>query len=327
MNSSLEKYLPILLSLLLPGISFLNNPSDEWRLDLGVHLYLGSSLVLYTLWNINRFLNRRKFLSAWKKRIAKLLVNVGYIGLITFLFDLIFSDWTHPYADKGVFFLFMRLSVAAIIFNLIQTVLSTIRQQERLKVQNITLQAENLKSQLGGMKQQIDPHFLFNSLNTLVDLIEEDRERAVTFTRSFSQLYRRVLQSRQHDFITLEDELEFLKDYWNLLHMRFGEALVLEVDVDPQCMNRLIPPLSLQFLIENAVKHNRISARSPLRIEIRNEKEVLVVQNELRPKAYQAPGEGLGLQNLQKRFSLLHKPIVYGQQADCFTVRLPLKPV
>ncbi len=327
MNSSLEKYLPVLLSLLLPGISILNNPTDDWQWQVAIPLYLGSSLFLYILWHLNQFLTKRPLFKGWDERITRSGVNVVYVGLITSVYLWIFNIWSNPFADKGALFLFVRYSVAATIFILIQNVLSTIRQQEQLKVQNITLQAENLKSQLEGMKQQIDPHFLFNSLNTLVDLIEEDRERAVTFTRSFSQLYRRVLQSRHYDFITVEDELEFLNDYCNLLEMRFGDALKLEIRVDEKDKKCLIPPLSLQFLIENAVKHNQITARSPLSIELWSEGGTIVVRNELRPKPYQASGEGVGLQNLQKRFTLLYRPIVYGQETDHFVVRLPLKPV
>ncbi|MEQ9009063.1 MAG: histidine kinase, partial [Ekhidna sp.] len=172
----------------------------------------------------------------------------------------------------------------------------------------------------------INPHFLFNSLNTLLDLVEEDKEKAIQYIRSFSRIYRSVLQSAKYDFIALEDELKFLSEYWSLLKVRFHDAIDLSIDINANKMSSLIPPLSLQFLVENAVKHNEASSTNPLRIEIGESKNRLIVRNKINLKS-SVESEKLGLQNLQQRFSLLHKPLEYKNENGHFIVSIPLKTV
>jgi two-component system, LytTR family, sensor kinase len=215
--------------------------------------------------------------------------------------------------------------MASLIFAVFQQALRMTKQQEYLYAQNLLLQTEKLKSELETMKQQINPHFLFNSLNTLIDLIEEDQKKAVGFVRVFSNLYRVVLQSSRRDFVFLEDELTFLNDYWELLKIRFNGAVHLTVNIPAEMRKVLIPPLSLQLLIENAVKHNKATGETPLRIEVFETNNTLVIQNNINPKPFVSHSEGLGLVNLQKRFSLLVAPIEYGVDKDVFKVILPLK--
>jgi LytS/YehU family sensor histidine kinase len=136
-----------------------------------------------------------------------------------------------------------------------------------------------------------------------------------------------VLQSSKHDFISLEDELKFLMEYWNLLKVRFRDAIQLKVNIPSEKHNLHIPPLSLQFLVENAVKHNQASKNSPLLIEIMAHDNSLIVNNKITPKSYPVEGEKVGLKNLQHRFQVLHQPIEYGEEKGYFVVRLPLKTV
>ncbi|MEM9327220.1 MAG: histidine kinase, partial [Bacteroidota bacterium] len=183
------------------------------------------------------------------------------------------------------------------------------------------------KAELNAMKQQINPHFLFNSLNTLIDLIEDDQEKAVEFVRSFSNLYRIVLQSSRHNLILLEDELAFLNYYWELLKMRFNDTVELNIDLPEHFLTYMIPPLSLQLLVENAVKHNQFSRDRPLVLKIFSEEGAIKVTNELNPKVYEEHESGFGLQNLQKRFTSLISPITIEKGDKFFSVTLPVGQV
>lgn len=219
-----------------------------------------------------------------------------------------------------------RLALMAVILNVTLRVFKAQKTHAELKFQNLRLQADNLKFQIETLKQQINPHFLFNSLNTLLDLVEDSSEKASDYIRSFSNLYRAVLQSSKLDFIQLRDELKFLDDYWKLLKMRFGDSIQLDIEVDESKMDYLIPPLSLQLLVENAVKHNEATKQRPLSITIKLEKDDhLIISNLIRIKAFPENSERVGLKNLQQRFTALHKPISYGVDAGYFIVKLPLK--
>ena len=156
-------------------------------------------------------------------------------------------------------------------------------------------------------------------------MIEDDQQAAMKYVRNFSNLYRIVLQSAKHDFIPLQDELQFLKDYWNLLQVRFKDAIQLKINIDSKKMDHLIPPLSLQFLIENAVKHNQASLDFPLVVEISDQDQSLMITNQINPKDYPVPCVICGLKNLQQRFSMLFQPINYQKDGDYFKVSLPLK--
>lgn len=323
----IERLLPIILSLLLPGLSIISSQGD---LDLTAAFpkYLLSVLFLYSIWQLNDYQIRHPNWEIGETKMVKtrfLLTNLLYISLILGLDYFIFPSWISLSSTVPVWVVAIRLGMAATIFAVFQQTLRMTKKQESLYAQNLLLQTEKLKSELETMKQQINPHFLFNSLNTLIDLIEEDQKKAVGFVRVFSNLYRVVLQSSRRDFVFLEDELTFLNDYWELLKIRFNGAVHLQVDIPDKIRKVLIPPLSLQLLIENAVKHNKATNDTPLYIAIFESNGTLVIQNNINPKPFVSHSEGLGLVNLQTRFSLLLAPIEYGENEDVFRVILPLK--
>lgn len=258
-------------------------------------------------------------------KILALLTNLLYISFIVGLDYFLLPSWISLSSIVPIWVVATRLTMAAIIFVVFQKSIKMTKQQESLYAQNLLLQTEKLKSELETMKQQINPHFLFNSLNTLIELIEEDQKKAVGFVRVFSNLYRVVLQSSRRDFVFLEDELAFLMDYWELMKIRFNGTVHLQVDISDEMRKVLIPPLCLQLLIENAIKHNKATNETPLYITVFESKGTLVIQNNTNPKPFVSYSEGLGLVNLQKRFSLLIAPIEYGQNKDVFRVILPIK--
>ena len=326
-----EKYLPFILSLSLPWLNVIGQlPGEHLDWTAIIPRYLLISSFLFSLWHFNRYLvpllDQLK-LSFLGPKLAIVLLNGGYILIFIGLDTFLLPDFISLHKQMYPWLIAFRLAIAALMFVMFQQSLRAITQKEALKIQNLSLQAENLKAQLETMKQQINPHFLFNSLNTLLDFIEEDQKKAESFVRSFSNLYRTVLQSSKRDFVSLKDELDFMDNYWYLMKMRFNDALELRIDISKDIESYLIPPLSIQFLIENAVKHNLATQDKVLRIEITEFQNSLVIQNRITPKPYKEPGEGVGLKNLQKRFSLLHRPIHYGIEGDLFKVTLPLKSI
>ena len=188
------------------------------------------------------------------------------------------------------------------------------------------LKKENLQTQLDSLKQQVNPHFLFNSLNTLSYLIGEDAQKAEVFLNEMCKVYRHLLHSNEYELISLATELQFIKSYFHLLKTRYGSCLWLNLEIAPEFECWLIPSLTLQLLVENAVKHNIIHKDQPLVIEISTQKTGwLTVKNNLQAKDEYIPSNKIGLKNILKKFELLKKPPVEIEQtADEFIVRLPL---
>ncbi|MCD6064260.1 MAG: hypothetical protein K0R82_2171 [Flavipsychrobacter sp.] len=182
----------------------------------------------------------------------------------------------------------------------------------RLREKNLrkvsSLQRERMMFEYEHLKSQVNPHFLFNSLNTLTSLIEEDKQSAVDYTTHLSDLYRNMLSFRNKDLISLQEEWEILDNYLFIQKSRFGEALRVRFDV-PQHVkeNSKVVPLALQLLVENAIKHNIVSLSRPLDIIIESIENTLVVRNTYQPKLSKEKGAGLGLSNIKKRYALLSK--------------------
>ncbi len=196
-------------------------------------------------------------------------------------------------------------------------------------VQTERLQKEMAQAEAETLRQQLDPHFMFNALNALTSLVEEEPQLAVRFIRQLSQVYRYVLDARGREVVSLTDELEFAKAYLFLQRIRYGEALQAELP-DPNSVSShlMVPPLSLQLLLENALKHNVALQQQPLHIsfELNLPARQLTVRNTLRPRRL-SPEEtsGLGLRNLQARYAFLtNQPLLIQPTATEFVVTLPL---
>lgn len=174
------------------------------------------------------------------------------------------------------------------------------------------------------LKNQIDPHFLFNSLNVLSSLIEENPENAQKFTTSLSKIYRYVLEQKDKELVSIEEELAFAKTYMNLLKMRFENSLTYEL---PTVFNpeSKVEPLSLQLLLENTVKHNIVSEQKPLHINIFIDKDYLCIQNNFQKKEVLQDRQGVGLQNIINRYGIITKrKVLIEQNEQTFTVKIPI---
>jgi len=170
----------------------------------------------------------------------------------------------------------------------------------------LKVQKENLQSQFEVLKSQINPHFMFNSLNVLSGLINSDVAKAQLFIDEFSQIYRYVLETIEQTVVTLGKELDFMRSYLFLQQIRYGESLTYSVDIIAGQLQLLVPPLSLQVLLENAMKHNIVNEEKPLKIEIYCKGDFLIIKNPIQPKI-SGTSTGLGLKNLIKRYALISK--------------------
>ncbi len=224
-----------------------------------------------------------------------------------------------PYWKKGWF-----------ILGILALLIAAIYTYQRLRERNLKkvtlLQSERMKFEYEHLKSQVNPHFLFNSLNTLTSLIDENPDAATEYTSRLSDLYRNMLAYRDKDLILLEEEWEILDNYMYIQKTRFGDALRLDAYVPESYMHtRRIIPLALQLLVENAIKHNVVSRARPLTITIRVKDDYLIVSNPVQEKISKEKGAGLGLINIRKRYSLLSKKnIIFGIENNQYTVILPL---
>ena len=194
---------------------------------------------------------------------------------------------------------------------------NSVVQAEKLKVEMMAYKYESLRN-------QINPHFLFNSLNVLSDLVYDDQAMAVKFIRQLSDLFRYVLDSRDKELVPLKDELEFISSFTFLLKTRFEDKLKIETDVQPNS-DEFIVPMTLQLLIENAVKHNEVSEAFPLRIMIRKNGDFLEVENTLRPKNVGDDSKKTGLKNITQQFAFFsEQPIKIIFSDERYMVRIPI---
>ncbi|MBL7839870.1 MAG: sensor histidine kinase [Cyclobacteriaceae bacterium] len=194
----------------------------------------------------------------------------------------------------------------------------------KLEFDAVQLRNENLTSKYESLKSQLDPHFLFNSLNVLTNLVYADPDKSARFIKQLSEVYRYVLEVRNKEVVPLEEELKFVESYLYLQQIRFGDKLRIENNL--QGVVGFIPPLALQILAENAIKHNIISEDDPLTIKLYPENNEVVIENNLQKKVLLTEGStGIGLDNVTKRYEFLSdKKITILETATSFIVKLPL---
>jgi LytS/YehU family sensor histidine kinase len=200
-----------------------------------------------------------------------------------------------------------------------------VKLREKRQQEFTQLEQERMNFEYEHLKSQVNPHFLFNSLNTLTNLIEEDAGAAVTYTERLSDLYKNILAYRNRDLIALREDRNILSSYLFVQRSRFGAALQVEFDVSEALLNKKIVPMCLQMLVENAVKHNIVSITQPLCIKIGSVNNEIIVSNPLQPKLSKEKGAGLGLINISNRYKLLTKrAVIFGIEKNEFVVRVPL---
>ncbi len=197
-----------------------------------------------------------------------------------------------------------------------------------LRTRNMELERQNVQAQFEVLKNQINPHFLFNTMNTLAALIPEKPDLAVKYAKDFSRLFRALLQLKDQLVITLEEELEFVEQYFALQKLRFDSSLHLSVDIPDTKRIDTLPPFALQVLVENAIKHNIVAEDLPLKIEIGAEGGHLVVQNNYQPRGSVEDSTGTGISNLKARYAMLglKNGTEAGKVSGKYVVKIPLIP-
>lgn len=199
------------------------------------------------------------------------------------------------------------------------------QQTQKQKIKEQTFLAGSATAQFDALKNQLDPHFLFNSLNVLTSLIEENPDLAQKFTTSLSKVYRYVLEQKNKDLVTVDEELDFARTYVSLLKMRFENSIVFEIPEKSSNPDAKLVPLSLQLLLENTVKHNKVNPEHPLHIKIYESNGSLVVENNLQPKEVLGKSSGVGLRNIQQRYQILStREVLIDKTTTNFRVQLPL---
>ncbi|MBQ0732685.1 2TM domain-containing protein [Aquimarina celericrescens] len=199
------------------------------------------------------------------------------------------------------------------------------KELQRQKITEQKIIAGTASAKFTALKNQLDPHFLFNSLNVLTSLIEENPRMAQKFTTSLSKVYRYVLEQKDKELVTVDEELKFAKTYMTLIQLRFEDSIVFDIPDQASNPEAKVVPLSLQILLENTVKHNVVMPEKPLKIKIYEKDGFLIVENNLQPKEVVKQSSGVGLGNVQQRYALLTKRkfSVYKTE-DAFIAELPM---
>jgi LytS/YehU family sensor histidine kinase len=198
-------------------------------------------------------------------------------------------------------------------------------QVQRMERDKAIMQKDLLVSQYENLKSQVNPHFLFNSFSVLQSLIETDADKAGQFLRRLSNLYRYILENKHESMVSLERELSVLDDYIFLLKMRHNEGVQIKVEINRELLEAFVPSMSLQKLIENAVKHNKFSSHEPLEVKIYTDKNYLVVSNKVSRKGESVSSTKIGLENIKNRYEFqTSEPLVVEETEGRFVVRLPI---
>ncbi len=274
--------------------------------------FLFSFLVAVSIFTVNiKIFNwlQRKF--PWDKKLVQrmsseiLLTNFTAVIIVS-IYTLIFSLAFNHFGNQEIRFVLFNNAIVAIIINTFATSVLEgyyyFRQWKISLIQTEQLKRENIQSQFEALKNQLDPHFLFNSMNTVYSLIDSNPDKAKEFITKFSKIYRHVLDVKGEVVVLLKDEMEFLDAYIFLQKIRHEGNLEISINIDAQKLNNYIPPLSLQMLVENAIKHNIVSEKHPLKIAIFNTNNSLIVKNNLQSKDSINESTKIGLNNLSERY-------------------------
>lgn len=263
--------------------------------------------------------------------LSTIVATIIMTYLLTYLqYELMGWKHKHP-GRRNLGFIGMMMSgnmmkdlflASVVVFSSQLIFLSSKKQQIALEYK--TLMAENMRTRYEALKNQVDPHFLFNTLNTLKSIIRTDPPKAEEYTQELSQVLRYTLQNK--DIISLDDELDFTKSYCSLMQIRYGESLNFDFKIDDNYKKYKIIPLSVQTLVENAIKHNVITNRSPLTISVYSlPNDTIVVSNKIQPKKEAEAGEQIGLANLAERYRLKwNRDIEIENDGEIFKVTIPL---
>lgn len=271
----------------------------------------------------------------WKKYVeARLLVGIVTLFLLSFSvisagiysYDFLNNETLNFMASyqSMLIKLAILLFIIILIFEIIYFAIYSYYSYTTLQIIAVKQERKQIELQLNALKSQLSPHFLFNSLNTVSSLVFKEKKRAKMFIRRLANMYQYTLRSYSEKLITLEEELNFVNDYIFLLETRFENKLTCTITIEEEDLTALVPPLAVQMLIENAVKHNQKNENNPLNITISSTGRRVVVQNNITGKPSNITSFNIGLKNINSRYLLLHTEGIIVSNGENFTVSLPL---
>jgi len=303
-----------------------------------LHLFINYAYFIALTWAIWQgnvrlliFLKRNTNLS-FKAYHKSILILYGVIILYTsFIATTGLLLWiTFSNEDKTIYNNVLHaviiITVAALFITNLYEIFYLKEQQQDIEKRAEQLNVAKTHAELVALKNQIDPHFLFNSLNTLSYLISADPVNARLYNDTLARVYRYILINREKNLVSVGDEIEFLSNFFYLLRIRFDNAIDMRIEIKSVSADELfVPPISLQILLENAIKHNELSATNPLTIYVTVTSNHITLKNRIIQKTYSPPSTGTGLNNLDNRYKLLTgKNIIVYKNNEAFTVKLPL---
>ncbi|MDN5212296.1 histidine kinase [Fulvivirgaceae bacterium BMA12] len=333
MKLTIKKWVTIGVSLLLAGtaVYFLIKIQPPisfyitftWILLIASLLWIGSTL-------ISRFLDKKL---PWKEYVtARFFIQLGLtiiyslfcVNTSYFLLKKLFTNdppvWEQVLLTN-IYGLLLILPTFSIYFGI-----HFLKAWKKSQLETERLQKEGMRSQLQALRNHLDPHFLFNNLNILSILIDKDQALSKQYLERFAEVYRIILQNEVSELITLKKELDFIKSYLYLIKIRFQDDINVDLNIEAHLKMKMVPPLSIQMLIENCIKHNAITETSPLAINIFTEDdEYLVVKNNLKPKKTGGNGKSSGLENIRNRYRYFtDKNLIIEQSTTHFIIKIPL---
>jgi sensor histidine kinase YesM len=300
------------------------------------HIHIGRFLFFTTASFIIVFLiliyNRKVLSYSYKNKYNELTLIILGTLIITSVFSIGFvytrAALSPQHPDQEFMYKIMRDSLVrdltmAVVVLLVVQLLRAQYYQKKIAVENEALRTENILTRFEALKSQLDPHFLFNSLNTLQSLITLDTEKAENYLQQLSSVLRYTLQNKE--VISLEEELKCVHAYCEMMQIRYGENLKFEFKIDEKYNDYCVLPLSLQSLIENSVKHNVISSKQPLTVTLATADDSVSVSNPIQAKTQPEESNGIGLVNLTERYRLKwNKKVEITNDGSTFSVKLPL---
>ncbi|NER84008.1 MAG: hypothetical protein F6K42_31590 [Leptolyngbya sp. SIO1D8] len=333
-----NRYIYILLLSLYSYLNILFTEGDRiFGFDLnGYYLFSILLVIVIFVWEGNRLIARfiiDKTHPNLFRKLHPLVVHfllsliVVAIAAITPVITIIFIkslnfDNINLHAKLSLGFAF-RINL---FLNSINAIVFYMSQLKQSQIEAEKFKKQSMEARFEALKNQINPHFLFNSFNVLSNLVYKDPDTSSQFIQQLSRVYRYLLKYKEQKVVRVKDELEFLKSYIYLLSIRFDENLFIKNDLPPHIHKLYIAPASLQLLIENAIKHNIVSNKKPLVIDIFSEnKTYLVVKNNLQLKMTQESSTSVGLKNIIKRYEFISdKNVIVDKTEDAFLVKIPL---
>ncbi len=302
-----------------------------WLICLFYSLTIG-----FSNYYVNLYLNRK--ISWVNQTRTRTIIGIITLVIVNFLVCFVCSYVNYVviqksataeefFAGKYNFVIWFTTNIALLIaaFMHAKGFMDELKKTSRKEVVEQKIIAKSANAQFESLKNQLDPHFLFNSLNVLDALIEENPNQAQKFTTDMSKIYRYVLDQKDKEMVTVQDELDFARTYCELLKTRFEDSVEFQFDVPDSEKGKFVVPLSLQLLLENAIKHNYATAKKPLKIRIFSESGFLCIENNLQARDLVKEREGIGLSNIVQRYSIITKENVYIEKSeDYFKVKIPI---